>query len=56
MGSGSIRNNAVQDVMTIGKEFCVSMDGGASRSITGREGKFISRKHVLSSEDDSAPP
>lgn len=43
------------DIITTDKAFCESIEHGASSGITGREDKFILRKHVLFSEDDSLP-
>lgn len=53
--SSLIRNNAMWDIITIDKAFCESTEHGANSRITGREDKFILRKQVLFSEDDSMP-
>lgn len=46
-----VRRNDLWDIMKVNEAFRVCTDGGAGRSIIGREGKSISRKHVCSSEE-----
>lgn len=49
-----IRGGPVWNVMLVEQTFCESTGGGTGRNI-GREGKFIFRIHVYSSEDKSLP-
>ena len=41
------------DITMVNKTLCLCTDGGASRSISSREGKSVSRKHVCSSEEST---
>ena len=43
----------LRHTMVMDKAFCKTTDGGAGRSISTREGKSVSRKHVCSGEEST---